>query len=47
MSRQIRSAQSCRVLVGGNTEVSVGEGKGKGNVHPCTRTEVLYRPYGP
>jgi hypothetical protein len=21
--------------------------KGKGNVHPCTGTEALYRPYGP
>jgi hypothetical protein len=20
---------------------------GKGKVHPCTGTEVLYRPYGP
>ena len=24
-----------------------GKGKGKGKVHPCTGTEVLYRPYGP
>jgi hypothetical protein len=21
--------------------------RGKGKVHPCTGTEVLYRPYGP
>jgi len=23
------------------------EVKGKGEVHPCTGTEALYRPYGP
>jgi len=31
--------------------VGVGVGgiksKGKGNGHPCTGTETLYRPYGP
>jgi len=25
----------------------LSEGKGKGEVHPCTGTEALYRPYGP
>ena len=26
---------------------SISSIKGKGEVHPCTGTEALYRPYGP
>ena len=29
------------------SEVCTGWTEGKGEVHPCARTEALYRPYGP
>jgi hypothetical protein len=41
---------NCGVMAAGLCEVVErsprGDGK-KGRVHPCTSTEVLYRPYGP
>jgi len=29
------------------TNPTVKSYEGKGKMHPCTGTEVLYRPYGP
>ena len=52
LTRKIKVKVKCTVVHAlrfctGRTAHRVSRGIGKGKVHRCTGTEVLYRPYGP